>query len=205
MRRQLTIHHSPLTIDDSRFIFIDDLHTNPNNCMNNDIIALIANVALTLSFIVAVIFGIAQVKTAARDRRERFTLDTLRNFQTREFAELIQFINMRKTIDGAKDLRSLPEHEQVMFIQFGQEMESLGMLVAEGYIDLDLVDKTLGSFVSLSWEKYKHIFMDIREKQPDPFLGEYFQWLAERIDERMHAKPRRPFYEMRLPTARTRL
>jgi hypothetical protein len=41
------------------------------------------------------------------------------------------------------------------------------------------------------------LFNDIREKQPDPFLGEYFQWLAERIDERMKQNPRRPFYEVK--------
>src|SRR5438128_5811395 len=99
--------------------------------MNNELITLIANIALTLSFIVALIFGVAQVKTAARDRRERFTLETLRSFQTREFAELIQFINFRGPLVGAKELRTLSERDQVMFIQFGQEMESLGMLVAE--------------------------------------------------------------------------
>ena len=34
----------------------------------NDLVSLIANLALTLSLLVAVIFGIAQVKAAARDR-----------------------------------------------------------------------------------------------------------------------------------------
>jgi hypothetical protein len=57
------------------------------------------------------------------------------------------------------------------------------------------VDKTLGSFVTSSWGKYKSLFLEIREKQPDPFLGEYFQWLAERLDERMRLNPRRPFYQ----------
>lgn len=31
------------------------------------------------------------------------------------------------------------------------------------------------------------------------FLGEYFQWLAERIDERMRLNPRKPFYETNIP------
>ena len=44
--------------------------------MTNDIINLIANIALALSFIVALVFGIAQVRAAARDRRERLTLET---------------------------------------------------------------------------------------------------------------------------------
>ena len=81
-----------------------------------------------------------------------------------------------------------------MFIQFGQQMESLGILVAERLINIDLVDKTLGSLVTSAWEKYKKTILDMREKQPDPFLSEYFQWLAEQIDTRMTKNPREPFF-----------
>ena len=94
-------------------------------------------------------------------------------------------------------MRALPDGEQVIFIQFAQEMESLGLLVAERLINIDLVDKTLGSLVTTAWEKYKIMFLDMRVKQPDPFLGEYFQWLAERIDKRMREKPRKPFHGTR--------
>jgi len=161
-----------------------------------DTIALIANVALALSVIVAVVFGIAQVKAASRDRHERLTLETLRNFQTREFAELLLFVSTVKMPSTGKDMEALPANERVLIIQFGQQMESLGLLVAEKLIDMDLVDKTLGSFVMTGWEKYKSMFLDMREKMPDPFLGEYFQWLAEAIDQRMKDSPRRPFYEL---------
>ncbi len=169
-----------------------------------DIITLIANVALALSFIIALVFGVVQVRTANRDRRERLTIETLHNFQTREFAELIHFINSHNMPSNSKELNTLSVKDQVYVIQFGQQMESLGMLVAERLINIDLVDKTLGSFVTLAWEKYKILFRDIREKQPDPFLGEYFQWLAERIEERMRKNPRRPFYETRFSPAISR-
>src|SRR5258705_12109465 len=112
--------------------------------MTNELIALIANVSLALSFLVALVFGIAQVRAAARDRRERLTLEALRDFQTREFAELILFITTRDMPSSREGLRALPANEQVIFIQFGQKMESLGMLVAEGLINIDLLDKTLG-------------------------------------------------------------
>jgi hypothetical protein len=159
-----------------------------------DIITMIANLALALSFIVGLIFGIVQVRISARDRRERLTLQTLREFQTREFVELIQFINSNKLPANREEMAALPAGDQAKLIQLGQEMESLGILVAEGFINIDLVDKTLGSFVTNSWEKYKSLFEDMRERQPDPFLGEYFQWLAERIDERMRLNPRKPFH-----------
>ncbi|HEV8284431.1 MAG TPA: hypothetical protein VGQ09_08975 [Chitinophagaceae bacterium] len=161
-----------------------------------EITAILANVALTLSLIVAVVFGIAEVKAAARDRKERLTLETLRSFQTREFAELIHFINSHNMPSTRKEMDALPSNEQVIYIEFAQQMESLGILVAEKLINIDLVDKTLGSFVSTAWQKYKKMFLDIREKQPDPFLGEYFQWLAEQIDERMQKNPRKPFYQI---------
>ena len=162
--------------------------------MTFETIALVANVALTLSFIIALVFGIAQVQTAKRDRRERLTLETLRAFHTREFAELIGHISFYPLPSTTEQLYALPLNEQAKFIQFAQEMESLGILVAEKLIDIDLVDKTLGSFVSTSWQKYKPVFEDIRQRQPDPFLGEYFQWLAEYIDDRMQNNPRKPFH-----------
>ncbi len=163
--------------------------------MTSELINIIANLALALSFIVGLVFGVVQVRAAARDRRERLTLETLREFQTREFVELMHFITSRDMPSTREELLALPGNELTTYIQFSQEMESLGILVAEGLINIDLVDKTLGSFVTTAWEKYKLVFLDTREKQPDPYLGEYFQWLAERIGERMRDNPRKPFFE----------
>ena len=163
--------------------------------MNNDLITTLANLALTLSLIVAVVFGIAQVKSAARDRRERLTLETIRNYQTREFSELIYFVTSFNMPKNQKEFYNLSASDRILLIQFGQEMESLGLLVAEKLINLDLVDKTLGTLVTSAWQKYKPVFLEIRETTPDPFLGEYFQWMAEQIEKRMSENPRRPFYE----------
>jgi hypothetical protein len=161
--------------------------------MSTDIITLIANIALALSFIVGLIFGIAQVKAAARDRRERLTLEALNKFQTREFAELMQYIIAHDLPATREELTALPVNEQIIFMQLAQQMESLGILVAERYINIELVDKVLGSFVFTTWEKYKPLSLSLREA--DPFLNEYFQWLAERIDKRMRDNPRNPFYQ----------
>jgi hypothetical protein len=165
--------------------------------VSSELISLLANLALTLSLIVAVVFGIAQARAAARDRRERLTLETLRTFETREFAELIQYIDTHDLPATRNALRALPVHEQAMFIQFSMQMEDLGIQVAEDMINLDLVDKTLGSFVSASWVKYKPMSVSTRAEDGEPYLNEYFQWLAETIDARMSATPRKPYYQAR--------
>ncbi len=50
--------------------------------MTTDLIALIANVALSLSFMVGLVFGIAQVQAVARDRRERLAREATDNGAT---------------------------------------------------------------------------------------------------------------------------
>jgi hypothetical protein len=162
--------------------------------MNSETITLIANIALAVSAIIALVFGIVQVQSANRDRQERLTLEALRNFNTREFSELMNYVTAHNIPPTHEKWQKLPAAEGVMITQFAQEMESLGLLVAERLINIDLVDKTIGSLVSVTWEKYKPMIQDSREKRPDPFLSEYFQWLAERIDERMRNTPRKPFY-----------
>ena len=95
------------------------------------IITLIANfaLALALSLIVAVVFGIAQVRAAGRYHRQGLTLEALHNFETRDFAELMQYINSHKMPSSRKALLSLPVDQQVIFVQFAQQIGSLGVLV----------------------------------------------------------------------------
>ena len=157
-------------------------------------IELIANIALALSFVVGLVFGIVQVRAARQDRKERLTLETLRVFNTREFAETIHFMRVLTMPKTQEEFFNMPTDQQVMLIQGSQQMESLGMLIFEHYIDLDLVDKTIGSFVSMTWEKYKPVFEDMRKKIPDPYLGEYFQWLAEQVDQKIQQN-REPYYK----------
>jgi hypothetical protein len=162
--------------------------------MSPETIAVLANIALTLSLVVAIIFGLAQIKAAKRDRRERLTLETLRAFHSREFSELILFSVAGKTPRDYKEWIARPAEDKARFIQLTQQMESLGILLADGFIDFDLVDKTLGSYVSTTWARFKPLILNMRTDLPDPFMSEYFQWMAEQIEKRMTERPRQPFY-----------
>jgi hypothetical protein len=159
----------------------------------NELVSLIANVSLSLTFLAGLIFGIAQVKAAARDRRDRLTLETLRAFQTREFAELMSYIHSPRFPKNSQEARDMSSEDNVLMVEFLQKMESLGILVAEGLVDIDLVDKTLADYVITTWNKYKNFIVPMRER--DPYLSEYYQWLADHMEERAAKNPREPFYK----------
>ena len=100
--------------------------------MNAELIGIIANISLALSLIVALVFGISQVRAAGRDRRERLTLETLRFFGSREFAELLQYVETHPAPKSRPDLRTRPAAEQTMIIQQlrgSTAVESLGSSV----------------------------------------------------------------------------
>jgi len=163
--------------------------------MDTQLITQIANIALTVSVLVAVIFGIAQVKSAERDRRERMTLDILRSFQTKEFAEMLRHTTFATFPTTRDEWLTRCAEDQVRFIQFSQQMENMGLLLAEKLISIDLIDKTLGSYVVTMWEKCMPLILDIREHSNDPYLSEYFQWMAGQIEKHMSAHPRKPFFQ----------
>jgi hypothetical protein len=157
---------------------------------------LLANVSLVLSLVVALIFGVAQARAAANDRRERLTLETLEFVQNHEFASFILTINADRIPKTNAERQAQSDEEKIRFIQFAQQMESLGMLVVDGVLDLGLVEKTLGSFVITAWEAYKPVITEMRVSTNDPYLAEYFQSVAELMDKRMNSSPRVPAYKI---------
>jgi hypothetical protein len=61
--------------------------------------------------------------------------------------------------------------------------ESLGVLVHRGEIDLDLVDDFFSGPIRISWRKLKGHVMGERSLLQRDTIEEWFQWLAERLEE----------------------
>src|SRR5438034_6285082 len=76
--------------------------------MTYQIVELIANISLASSFLIAVIFGIIEVSLAKRGRREKLTLEIVRSFQTREFAELSGQLTYQKSPTNLQEFTALP-------------------------------------------------------------------------------------------------
>ena len=72
--------------------------------------------------------------------------------------------------------------------------ESLGVLVYRGQVELEMVDDFFSGPLMLSWRKLRRYVEEYREHvQRDTYM-EWFQWLAERMQERESRSPPVPAY-----------
>jgi len=155
----------------------------------------VANVVLAGAAVVALVFGMLQVLVAVRDRRERLTIEVIRSVQTPEFTAHIMEFRDNPPPPSASEWQNLPADVRRSHVHFLQQMEMLGLLAYDGKIDLELVERTLGDFVARTWRRFQPILEEMRGSLDDPYLAEYFQWLAQRIDERMRTQPRVPAHK----------
>jgi hypothetical protein len=67
--------------------------------------------------------------------------------------------------------------------------ESLGILVQRGQVDLPMVDDFFSGPIVLSWRKLQRYTDEQRAELDRQTIWEWFQWLAERMQERESATP----------------
>lgn len=160
-------------------------------------VTTLTDIAIGASAVVALVFGILQVLAAVRDRRERLTIEVVRELQSREFAQQLSDLRERPPTASLDQWWKLPEPTRVTYLQFLQEMEVLGLLAYDKTIDFTLIERTLGSWVTASWKAFQPLIQDERAQSKDPYTAEYFQWLAEKIESRMRNRPRVPAYQLK--------
>ena len=157
--------------------------------------AVILNFVTVMTLIVALAFGVKQTRDFERKRREDATMRVLEQFANEDFAVHILRIGMLEAPVDPAARATMDPKERIQAIAFAQQMETLGVLVADRIIEIDLVEKALGSFVTSAWEKTKPVILAIRAESGDLKTAEYFQWLAERIAEREAKMPKEGVYD----------
>ena len=157
-----------------------------------------ADVALqaveTLAVTVGVVFGLIQLRQLTLQREIQVGLELLRTFQVPRVAE------------AQHALHSLPEgltEEQFrneLGDQYGAVMsmlamlESLGPLVAQGHLPIEMYAEQYRRITVISWNKVRP-YVEQRRREGWPNLFEWLQWLAERMEDRSHLPSNKPAFE----------
>jgi hypothetical protein len=149
------------------------------------VIDLISAVAVLLG----IIFGLIQLRQYNLSRKREASLYLLNSFQTGEFLEGIWLIQELPIGLSKKEIEKRLGDEIRLIYFVMSAWETIGLLVYNREISLDMVDSAFSGPIFFSWNKLEKYVLDLRDhlNRDTPF--EWFQWLAERMVDREKSEP----------------
>jgi hypothetical protein len=140
------------------------------------------NIATTAAVVFGVLFALAEVRQAGRERRDHAAVDIVRTVQTQEVRRAVERV-LRLPNDAEPDLiRGDPEMlEAALAVDSACEM--WGSMVFEGVVDLHMLDRMVGGWVRGTWIRLGRWVASERADKRNPNVGEWWQWLYERLQE----------------------
>ena len=145
--------------------------------------ATLLNIIATAAVLIGVVFGLTQLRHYHLSRKRDSALFLLNSYQTGEFS------------DGIWSIMSIPDGLTKAEIdeKVGEDIkgiyrvmsawESIGILVFQKEIAMDMVEEAYRGPIIISWKKLELYVSGMREELQRDTIFEWFQWLAERMEE----------------------
>ena len=146
----------------------------------------------TAAVATGVAFAIVQVRQYRRDRRRAAAIELLHSFQAPAFAEALNIVYNLPDDLSREELEARLEGRFHILYSLVTTWESLGILVHMGEVDLDLVEDFFSGPILISWRKLQRHVIGERAATRRDTIEEWFQWLAERLQERETKRPALP-------------
>lgn len=151
-----------------------------------DLMALsqLAQILGGAAVVIALVFGMVQIHQFRRQRHDVAAIELMRSLQDKEFTHSFRLIYPLPVDMPVDAFRALgPEYEDAA-LALGARFESMGLLVYRDSLPMHLVEEIIGGAVVILWMRLRPWVEANRQEQRHPLLFEWFQWLAERLDER---------------------
>ena len=157
----------------------------------------LANVAEIISAVIVVggiIFALLQMRQTRQQRRELAAIELFRSFGSPQFTEAYRnVLHFPDGLSAAELKRRYPDAEHYA-IMISSTMENVGVMMHQRIVPSVVVSHLIGSTTIILWNKLRPWVHDLREELGSENAFEWFQWLAERMEE-MHSDELTPAYE----------
>ncbi len=130
-----------------------------------------------------VLFAIWQIRQYREQRRDVAAIEIVRSLQSREFIEAFRLLS--RVPDGVtlKSLRDRGQEYEDAAIMIGAMGETTGYIVYRGVAPFELIREQAGGLLLVMWRKL-HVWVEhVREEQGYDRWVEWWQWLADRLQE----------------------
>lgn len=152
-------------------------------------LAFILNIISTLAVVIALAFGLIQLRHYHLSRKRDSALHLLSSYQTVDFLQGIWTILALPDGLSKKDIEERVGDDIKAIYLVMSTWESIGILAFHGEVTMDMVDDAYRGTLTLSWQKLAGYVSVMREEFQRETIFEWFQWLAERMGERERSRP----------------
>jgi hypothetical protein len=147
-------------------------------------LANVAQVLGAVAVLAAIIFGVAQIRQFRQQRRDALAVELMRSIQDTEFTRSLRVMLTLPIGATAEDVQSRGAEFEDYAWAIAAKYETLGYLVYRGIMPIELVEELVGGVGVHLWQRLRPWALTVREQQNQPLLLEWYQWLAERLEER---------------------
>ena len=139
------------------------------------------NLVTTLAVVLGVIFALVQLRHATRLRRDHAAVDIVRTVQTQEVRFAVgRILKLPDNVDP-ETIRNDPGLlKDALAVDSACEM--WGCMVYENVVDHRMLDRMVGGWVRGTWRRLGRWVEAERAETRNPNVGEWWQWLYERIE-----------------------
>jgi hypothetical protein len=149
-----------------------------------DTLANLAQVLGALAVLAAIVFGLAQIRQFRQQRRDALAVELMRSIQDAEFTRSLRVLLTLPLEISADEVRDRGTDLEDAAWALCAKYETLGYLVYRGIMPIELVEELVGGVGVHLWTRLRPWAESVRAEQGQPLLLEWFQWLAERLQER---------------------
>jgi hypothetical protein len=143
---------------------------------------VLATIGASMPVAVAIVFGILTLRQWQRTRYLTAAAELVKMMQTPEFSRSIALILELPERAEPESVARDPATVTAIY-HISHVFESLGVLVFHRQLPLHLVDRLVGGYVRASWRRVGP-YVETRRARMGAMFGEWFHWLAERLEER---------------------
>jgi len=146
-------------------------------------LANIAEIFGAILVITGVFFGLMEVRHYRQQRQESAAMEIMRAFQSHDFTKALRLVmDYEQECQQCRD-ESIPQELQDAAMLVSTTLEAVGLMVYQRIVPFRLVQHLMGGVIQASWRVLQTYTEWMREKLCRPSIHEWFQWIAERLDE----------------------
>jgi hypothetical protein len=160
-------------------------------------LSMFASMAEILGVIIVIgglYFAVLQMRQIRQQRRELAAIELFRFFASPRFTQAYRTILHMPDDMSADDIRTRQAKLEDAAMLISNTMENIGVMTFQRIVPFLVVRNLVGTSVVILWRKLENWAIDLRGELGSPDAFEWFQWLAERLEQFEPENPM-PAYE----------